>query len=72
MTITRPPSDVRMNSVSTRWCGNAHWRDFLFDCTARSYAGGVETRMVSITPTDPGQLPGYSASHLTESPTDTP
>jgi hypothetical protein len=29
---------------------------------------GVERRMVSITPTDPGQLPGYGASHLTESP----
>ncbi|MGC2461413.1 MAG: hypothetical protein WA446_10660 [Steroidobacteraceae bacterium] len=29
---------------------------------------GAERRMVSITPSEPGRLYGYGASHLTESP----
>ena len=49
---------------------DAGWQLGEFSSTGGTFfcTRGVERRMVSITPTDPGQLPGYGASHLTESP----
>jgi hypothetical protein len=49
---------------------DAGWRLGEFSSTGGTFfcTRGVERRMVSITPTDPGQLPGYGASHLTVSP----
>jgi hypothetical protein len=49
---------------------DAGWRIAEFSSTGGTFfcTRGVERRMVSITPTDPGQRPGYGAAHLTESP----
>ncbi len=49
---------------------DAGWRLGEFSSTGGTFfcTRGVERRMVSITPTDPGQLPGYGASHLSASP----
>jgi hypothetical protein len=47
---------------------DAGWRIAEFSSSGGAFfcTRGVERRMVSITPTDPGQLPGYGASHLKE------
>lgn len=49
---------------------DAGWRIGEFSSTGGTFCWtqGPERRMVSITPTDLPQLPGYGASHLTESP----
>jgi hypothetical protein len=49
---------------------DAGWRIGEFSSTGGTFfcTSGVERRMVSITPTDPGQRPCYGASHLTQSP----
>jgi len=49
---------------------DAGWRLGEFSSTGGTFfcTRGVERRMVSITPTDPGQLPGYGASHLSAGP----
>lgn len=66
-----PGSDLKRALVAAMldWI-DAGWHIGEFSSTGGTFfcTRGVERRMVSITPTDPGELPGYGASHLTESP----
>jgi hypothetical protein len=49
---------------------DAGWQLGEFSSTGGVFfcARGADRRMVSITPTDPGQLTGYGAAHLVDSP----
>jgi len=66
-----PRSDLKRAFVAAmlEWI-DAGWKLGEFSSTSGVFfcARGVERRMIGITPTDPGQIQGYGAAHLTESP----